>query len=244
MTKLYVCEISNLIKEVKADSNALENYFDKLGKQRIEHILKSNKAEDRARALGVSLLLLFALQKEGIRNEVLPDFAYKEEGKPYLEEYPYIHFSLSHTKNIITCVISDEEIGVDIEHKRDISETAIKRIFSDEEREIAEFSQEGYIRLWTAKEACAKLMGTGLSEIFDGLEICQTANGKMIRKLNQDIRKTFCYMIIAEGMILDSFDYPYYYSVCQNTDSTNEDSYFRVELIKYQWDNGKFMECN
>ena len=41
MTKLYVCEISNLIKEVKADSNALENYFDKLGKQRIEHILKN-----------------------------------------------------------------------------------------------------------------------------------------------------------------------------------------------------------
>ena len=98
MTKLYVCEISNLIEEAKKDVNALEKYFVKLGKQRIEHILKKHKAEDRARTLGAALLLLFALQKEGIEISCLPDYVYKGKGKPYLEQFPEIHFNLSHTK--------------------------------------------------------------------------------------------------------------------------------------------------
>ena len=242
MTKLYVCEISNLIKEVKADSNALENYFDKLGKQRIEHILKNNKAEDRARALGASYLLLFALEKAGYPIERLPDFSYKENGKPYLREYPDVYFNISHTKNIITCVISDGEVGVDIEHARKVSESAINRVFSENEKKLAGFSVDGYIRLWTMKEACAKLSGTGLPAILDGMEIVEKENGKYVKKLKQDIRKTSCCKVIAEGKLLDDNNCSYYYSVCVNEECKTTMDCSKVSVNKYTWSNGKFIE--
>ena len=105
MIKLYVCEISNLIEEIKADEKALDSYLAKLGEKRAEYILKKSRAEDRARAIGASYLLLFALHKEGVLLEMLPDFSYEEKGKPYLEEVPQFHFNLSHTKNMVVCAI-------------------------------------------------------------------------------------------------------------------------------------------
>lgn len=242
MTKLYVCEISNLIEEIKADENAIQSYFDKLGKTRIEHILKNNRAEDRARALGASLLLLFALGKEGCELECLPDFAFTAKGKPYIKAYGHLHFNLSHTKNIITCVISDAEVGVDVEHIREIKEATVNRVFSENEKKMAEYKQEGYVRLWTMKEAYAKLIGNGLSDILEGIEIVENEKGKCIKKLNQDIRKTSCYMVVAEGKLSDAFDYPYYYSVCSSRDNVNMNSYSQVPVLKYQWDNGHFIE--
>ena len=235
MTKLYVCEISNLIEEVKSDEKALDIYFEKLGKMRIEHILKNNKAEDRARTLGASYLLLFALQKEGYEWNSLPDFVFTKKGKPHIPDLQKVHFNISHTKNIITCVISDKEAGVDIEHVRDMKEATINRVFTENEKQMAGFNTEGYVRLWTMKEAYAKLIGTGLSEILDGLEISEQDSEITIRKLNQDIIKTFCYCI-AEGKLTDSYDYPYYYSVCSNTKES-------VEIIYTKWDNENIIYC-
>lgn len=235
MTKLYVCEISNLIQEVSKDEKSLEIYFEKLGKARIEHILKNNRAEDRARSLGAALLLLFALRKNGFEPERLPDFDYIENGKPYFREFEKLHFNLSHTKNMVTCVISDEEVGVDIEHTREIKEATIKRVFTEDEKKMAGEKPEGYVKLWTMKEACAKLCGKGLSDILDGLEIVKEQNTIKIRKLNQDIRKTSCYYVIAEGKLLDSMDYPYYYSVCAKKETS-------VETFFTKWDNAQIKE--
>lgn len=245
MTKLYVCEISNLIEEVKAEENVLNTYFDKLGKERIAHILKHSKAEDRARSLGVSLLLLFALQQEKTDISKLPDFSYIENGKPYLKELENLYFNLSHTKNIIACVISNVEVGVDVEHVREIKENTINRVFTEREKALIGFNIEGYIQLWTTKEACAKVQGKGLADILDGLEIVETENGKFIQKLNQDIIKTFCYRVIAEGKVQDSDQYPYYYSVCtENIGSRKDALETNVQIIKLQWDKKNFINSN
>ena len=238
MTKLYVCEISNLIEEIKSDEKVLDVYFAQLGKMRIEHILKNSKAEDRARALGASLLLLFVLQEEGYRINNLPDFAFTEKGKPYIKDLEQVHFNISHTKNIITCVISSGEIGVDIEHVRDMRAATINRVFSEKEKQMAKYDTEGYIRLWTMKEACAKLIGTGLGDVLNGLEIKEDKNGKYVEKLNQDITKTSCYRIIAEGQLVDSYNYPYYYSVCAKENCTSQQ--YGISIMKYKWDEGRF----
>ena len=236
MTKLYVCEISNLIEELKSDENAMEVYFEKLGELRIEHILKHNRAEDRARALGASLLLLFALWQEGYELPSLPDFAYEKKGKPYLMGLEQVHFNLSHTKNIVTCVISNKEVGVDVEHVRQIKENTTNRVFTEKEKQMAMYSEEGYVRIWTMKEACAKLIGTGISEIIDGLEIVKNSSGITVKKLNQNIIKTFCYKIIAEGKLSDNLEYPYYYSICANESD-------HVECIYTKWDSSRIMYC-
>ena len=229
MIKLYVCEISNLIEEVKADENALQTYFDKLGRGRIEHILKNCKAEDRARALGASLLLLFALNNDGYEMEKLPEFSFMENGKPYFAEQPELFFNLSHSGNYVLCVLGDCEMGVDIERVRSIKGNTKNRVFTEKEKVMTLGNEAGYIRLWTMKEACAKLRGSGLADILDGMELCSTNNGFVIKKLNQDIRKTFCYPILAEGKISDAYENPYYYSIC-----TKESS--KVEIIHTMWD--------
>lgn len=235
MIKLYVCEISNLIEEIKADEKALDSYLAKLGEKRVEYILKKSRADDRARAIGASYLLLFALKEEGYKAETLPDYAYAQNGKPYLEELSQLHFNISHTKNIITCVISNGEVGVDVEHVREIKEVTINRVFSEKEREMAENSVEGYVQLWTMKEACAKLIGTGLSEIVAGLEIKKEKECPVVEKLNQDIRKT-PYHVVAEGQIFDFQRYPYYYSVC--TDKEDE-----VITTHTKWEEHQIVLC-
>ena len=235
MTRLYVCEISNLIEEVKEDSNALENYFGKLDSQRIAHILKNSKAEDRARTLGASYLLLFALKKTGIISDKLPDFSYSKEGKPYLKEYSNVHFNLSHTKNIITCVISNEEIGVDIEHLREFRENTRRRVFTKNEERLIGQNEEEVVRFWTMKEACVKLLGIGISGIWEGIEISKEETGYYVQKLNQDITKATYYKIIADGKLSDSNDYPYYYSVCAKTEQP-------IEVIYTKWNNQQIVE--
>lgn len=235
MTKLYVCEISNLIKEIKADEKAIEVYFDKLEKGRMEHIMKHNKAEDRARILGVSLLLLFALEKAGIVLEKLPDFAYMENGKPYLESCPEVYFNLSHSMNIIACVISNAEVGVDIECVREIRDLTVQKVFSDRERKMAGGSKEEYVKLWTMKESFAKLLGTGLADIWSGMEICDGLDGRCVKKLNHDIRKTICGKVVADGCVFDLNKIPYYYSVCTKHME-------HVEVIQTFW-NEQITEC-
>ena len=235
MTRLYVCEISNLIEEVKEDGNALNNYFDKLESQRIAYILENSKAEGRARALGASYLLLFVLKKAGIILDKLPDFSYTKEGKPYLKEYSQVYFNLSHTKNIMTCVISDEEIGMDVEHVRDFRENTIQRVFTENEKVLIGQNKEEMVHLWTMKEAYVKLLGTGISDIWEGVEISKEETGFYIKKLNQDITKAICCKIIADGKLSDSKDYPYYYSVCAKTEQS-------VEITYTKWDNHQIEE--
>ena len=88
-----------------------------------------------------------------------------EHGKPFLPDYPHIHFNLSHCRGLVLCGFSDGEIGVDAELIRPYNGRAAKRIFSPGEMEIAEKSDcpdEAFFRIWTLKEALGKCIGTGL----------------------------------------------------------------------------------
>ncbi|MBQ8787043.1 MAG: 4'-phosphopantetheinyl transferase superfamily protein [Oscillospiraceae bacterium] len=89
-----------------------------------------------------------------------------EHGKPFLPDYPNIHFNLSHCRGLLLCGFSDSEIGVDAEQIRPYNGRAAKRIFSDEELELVQKStvpDEMFFRIWTLKEALGKNLGTGLS---------------------------------------------------------------------------------
>lgn len=214
MIKLYLCDISNFIEEVNRNERFMDGFFDKIGTGRKNYILNHKKAEDKARSLCVSCLLLFALKKEIPNLKILPEFDYLPDGKPFLKKYPEIFFNLSHSGNIITCVISDKEVGVDVEHMRSFNEKISGRIFTDGEKKIAKGEEKNYLRFWTMKEACAKLRGSGLRDIFDGEEVLKEQDGFIVKKLNQDIRKTSCAYVVTEGYTTDCEKGSYFYSVC------------------------------
>ena len=47
-------------------------------------------------------------------------------------------FNISHTKNIAVCAVSDREVGIDVEHKRELKDPLIRRAFTPEEIVYAE----------------------------------------------------------------------------------------------------------
>lgn len=137
----------------------------------------------------------FLLLQEGLRKdygyEGLITFDYVANGKPVLRERPDIHFSLSHCKEGILCVIDDQPVGGDIESvERNVSQSLIS--YCCNEKEQAEITnaihpEEAFIKLWTRKEAIIKLSGEGItsdlknlmtSEVLQNTEITTNYNPK------------------------------------------------------------------
>lgn len=91
-------------------------------------------------------------------------------GKPYFENRK-IYFSISHSNGSVAVAVSDEdEIGIDIETADIPSDKAIKlakRFFKDNESELC---PDGFLRVWTKKEAAAKLWGIPLAEYLGDIK--------------------------------------------------------------------------
>ena len=94
-----------------------------------------------------------------------PEIAVAPHGKPYFVDSPW-HFSISHTKRHVFCVLSDRPVGLDAEETdRKIDLRLAEKILSESEKiryEAAENKQAALLRLWVLKEASAKCTGEGL----------------------------------------------------------------------------------
>ena len=84
-------------------------------------------------------------------------------GKPFLPHSP-LFVSLSHSGSFVAAAAADRPVGIDLQEKRRIREGVLRRWYSAAEREWigAGDAGERAIRLWTMKEAYAKLKGTGI----------------------------------------------------------------------------------
>lgn len=108
--------------------------------------------------------LLARMYRERTGGEC-PQIRVAARGKPYFAEGS-LHFSISHTKKHVFCVLSDKPVGMDAEEKdRDINLKLADKILSETEkcrfRESAD-RRDALLRLWVLKEAAVKLTGEGL----------------------------------------------------------------------------------
>ena len=95
----------------------------------------------------------------------MPSFCYNEHGKPFLAAHPGVHFSISHCKEAVGCLVSDRPCGLDVEHIRKAKEELVRHTMSPRETDAifsASFPDIAFTRLWTQKEAVLKLKGTGI----------------------------------------------------------------------------------
>ena len=93
------------------------------------------------------------------------DIDYNEYGKPYLKNVNNVYFNISNTSNINVCVVSDKEIGVDIESPKYV-DGIFNMVFTKKEKEIVRMSDNkelDFIKIWTMKESYVKLLGVGIS---------------------------------------------------------------------------------
>ena len=101
-------------------------------------------------------------------------FEYSERGKPYIfnsNTSKAIQFNISHSEEYALLGFTyDRSIGVDIEYLRAMPDAVkiAKRFFAPQEYELicsldAKQQSQTFFKLWTAKEAYLKAIGTGLS---------------------------------------------------------------------------------
>ena len=155
---LYVFDKFNLI----TDEN-LEEMISAMPIERQEKARKYKMLEDKkACAMGYYLLCQGLKEEYGIEEIEL---TYNEYGKPYLKGNKNIYFNISHTKHLVACVISDTEVGVDIEEIRKYNPIIKDKILSDEEKNNIKDDKD-VIKYWTIKEAVCKCEGTGIAN-FD-----------------------------------------------------------------------------
>ena len=105
-------------------------------------LAEKSKLRDKLESLGVGTILK------------------KENGEPYLEGEPY-HISLTHKGDVAIAALSRSSIGVDAEDvtvPRNVDR--LSRLFdvSEKPNDLYEF-----YKVWTAKEAMGKRLGTGIS---------------------------------------------------------------------------------
>ena len=142
-------------------------------------------------------VLAYQLLKKGLQQEYgiieNPIFEYNEHGKPSIVGHPEICFNLSHCKEAVVCVISDQPVGADVESIREYKESLVRYTMNDEEiREIepSENPAATFIRLWTMKEATMKLIGTGISN--DMKTVIDTTKYKYTTVERQQYIYTIC----------------------------------------------------
>lgn len=113
-------------------------------------------------------LLEIALKEEGITSyKILKS----KNGKPYLEN-SNIFYNISHKNKMVGLIISDSEVGLDIEYVDTESikrKSTLKYFFTEKERESITNNEE-LLTLWTKKESYIKLNGGMLRDAI-GLDI-------------------------------------------------------------------------
>ncbi len=101
-----------------------------------------------------------------------------KEGKPYFRNLP-VYFSISHSGDICVIVFSRSDVGIDIEEVREINKDKIsERYFTAEEADYLKINntREDFYRVWTRKEAYAKLVGVPLLRIMKRLNTVEDNN--------------------------------------------------------------------
>ena len=139
-------EIFGVDIRILDDKEAFDSWYQKMPEYRKKKIDGIKPINDKKLSLGAGIALHRALLANGI------------------------FFNLSHSGNIAVCAISDSEVGVDIEKKRNFSEGLIKKVFDDREIQDVERStetiddrNERYTALWTIKESIMKYYGIGIA---------------------------------------------------------------------------------
>lgn len=153
----------------------LFNQYEQLSEQFIVRALQFLPENRRARALRYrrtidrwNCVITYLMLRYGLREcfgITSLEIAFGEYGKPYLHEYPHIHFNISHCDLGCAVVVANCPVGVDIQDVRPFSWDVAKRVCC--ERELAELEgstdrDELFTEMWAMKESYGKMTGRGI----------------------------------------------------------------------------------
>ena len=160
MVKVYIADVTIL-----QDEEIYKQLYAHLDEERRVKTDRFRFPKDRRLSVGAGALLMYALQKENVGNVSIE---VKPTGKPYLAGKENLFFNLSHSENMVMCVVADKEVGCDVERRTEFDRALASYVMTKQELQQiygldseAE-QQEMFFRLWTLKESYMKATGFGI----------------------------------------------------------------------------------
>ena len=172
--KLYRINIRNFNDPLQ-DKKLLELVDERRRKKAIRYL----QPDDRKRSLGAGIIIRKILNENGFSEN---DLKYSENEKPFVDN---LFFNVSHAGDYVVDVLSDCEVGCDIEKNDNAPLKIAEHYFYSSELDYiktANDKNKAFFTLWTLKESYMKMTGRGMSLALDAFEVVPTADGFILGK--------------------------------------------------------------
>ncbi|QHI36085.1 4'-phosphopantetheinyl transferase sfp [Kordia antarctica] len=166
---IFFTSIKNPLKE-----NLYEEYLYLLPKDLRERNARFMRWKDRHAHLFGKLLLIEALKKYNIENNIWDLIVYSKHKRPYftLDEYD---FNISHSGDYVLCAIGKNiKLGIDVEENRERNFDDFQNLMTTAQWEEIHSSKtpiKTFYKYWTIKESVIKADGRGFYIPLEELEV-------------------------------------------------------------------------
>ena len=174
--KSYLFDVSSL------NDDSFNKLLLSVKKYRRDKIEKLGLKESKYLSLGVELLIRKACEDFGI-NYLDEEIVIGKYGKPSFKNSKYF-FNTSHSGKYALCVISDVEVGCDIEEIKDYKQRVAERFFTEKENNYLKITNDKealFYRFWTLKESYIKCIGKGFGMSLQSFELDNDGNDIIIK---------------------------------------------------------------
>ncbi len=162
-------KMASLLYYCKIDTSEIENsLFDlcSLSKKAVNF----HRNIDKKLSLYPELLLRYYIcQQKKVSNDSIV-FDVTNYGKPYCKTYNDIQFNISHSNDAFVLLLSNSNVGIDLEKIVNFNFDGILKLFTKNEREYILYNKTkdiiDFYKVWTAKEAYTKYLGVQLIRIL------------------------------------------------------------------------------
>ena len=160
----HYCSILSADVAPLASSALFSMYYSLMPPHRREKIDRLRIESGKRLSLGAGVLLRHALASRGIEYSSVRVETTSLE-KPYLPDYPNLHFSLSHSGSRVLCVTSDIPCGCDVEELGRGAKNLVTRFYSPEEQSYClptsvNTDDDDFQRFYSPEEQSCCLSGT------------------------------------------------------------------------------------
>ena len=163
-------KLKYIIKNINDyNKDDINNFYMKIPKLKKDRIDKYKNYESKTRSIVAEIAFSELLAKKNISYNSL-EYYNNEYGKSYLKNNN-LFFNISHSFDYVITIISNKEIGIDIEKIRKTPFNVINQFATEKEKEYILSSskniEERIFKIYTLKEAYFKMLGTNLNHILE-----------------------------------------------------------------------------
>ncbi|MDR0404875.1 MAG: 4'-phosphopantetheinyl transferase superfamily protein [Oscillospiraceae bacterium] len=212
--EVFICftKISDL------DKRYVHDFFKYISKEKRDKLNLFKSDADYNRSLCAEIIVRqFFIESFSLNNAEI-HMNYDKLGKPYIENFPNTHFSISHSGNYIIVAFSSELVGADIEIIKDFNYNKIaNRYFENSEKNYvfgakSIASLKRFYNIWTIKESYTKLQGVGLTKGFNYFSVEKSQHStNEFNVYDKNLNKQY----LAKSYELDD---NYIFSICSEND--------------------------